>query len=100
MAMSYGYVYVAQVAMGADKTNWWKLLQKLKHIQVHPDHRLQPMYQPWYQSAGMGKLKKNNVKAVLAGYWDLYRYNPQLKEKVKIHFSLDSKEPTESFELP
>ena len=55
------------------------------------------MYQPYGIKAGMGKAQEEQRKAVAAGYWDLYRYNPQLKEEGKIH-SLDSKEPTENFQ--
>ena len=46
---------------------------------------------------GMGKAQEEQRKAVAAGYWDLYRYNPQLKRRGKIHSPLDSKEPAESF---
>ena len=98
MAMSYGYVYVAQVAMGADKN---QLMKAVAEAEAYPGPSLIIAYSPCINhgiKAGMGKAQEEQRKAVAAGYWDLYRYNPQLKEEGKNPFSLDSKEPTESFQ--
>ena len=98
MAMSYGYVYVAQVAMGADKN---QLMKAVTEAEAYPGPSLIIAYSPCINhgiKAGMGKAQEEQRKAVAAGYWDLYRYNPQLKEEGKNPFSLDSKEPTESFQ--
>ena len=98
MAMSYGYVYVAQVAMGADKN---QLMKAVAEAEAYPGPSLIIAYSPCINhgiKAGMGKAQEEQRKAVAAGYWDLYRYNPQLKEEGKNPFSLDSKEPTENFQ--
>ena len=98
MAMSYGYVYVAQVAMGADKN---QLMKAVTEAEAYPGPSLIIAYSPCINhgiKAGMGKAQEEQRKAVAAGYWDLYRYNPQLKEEGKNPFSLDSKEPTENFQ--
>ena len=94
----YGYVYVAQVAMGADKN---QLMKAVTEAEAYPGPSLIIAYSPCINhgiKAGMGKAQEEQRKAVAAGYWDLYRYNPQLKEEGKNPFSLDSKEPTESFQ--
>jgi len=98
MAMSYGYVYVAQIAMGADKN---QTLKAIAEAEAYPGPSLIIAYSPCINHgirAGMGKSQLQAKKAVEAGYWSLYRYNPQLKEEGKNPFSLDSKEPTASFQ--
>ena len=98
MAMSYGYVYVAQVAMGADKN---QLMKAITEAEAYPGPSLIIAYAPCINhgiKAGMGKAQEEQRRAVAAGYWDLYRFNPVLKEKGMNPFSLDSKEPKESFQ--
>lgn len=98
MAMSYGYVYVAQIAMGADKN---QTLKAIVEAEAYPGPSLVIAYCPCITHgirAGMGKSQMQEKKAVEAGYWGLYRYNPQLKEEGKNPFILDSKEPTASFQ--
>ena len=97
MAMSYGYVYVAQVGMGADKNQFMKAVTEAER---YPGPSLIICYAPCINhgmKAGMGKTQENTKEAVASGYWHLYRYNPLLKEEGKNPFSLDSKEPTASF---
>ncbi len=98
MVMTYGYVYVAQIAMGADKR---QTLKAIAEAEAYPGPSLIIAYSPCITHgirAGMGKSQLQAKKAVEAGYWSLYRYNPQLKEEGKNPFSLDSKEPTASFQ--
>lgn len=98
MAMSYGYVYVAQIAMGADKN---QTLKAIVEAEAYPGPSLVIAYCPCITHgirAGMGKSQMQAKKAVEAGYWGLYRYNPQLKKEGKNPFILDSKEPTASFQ--
>ncbi len=97
MAMSYGNVYVAQVGMGADKN---QLMKAIIEAEKHDRPSLIIAYSPCISHGikeGMGRAQANIEKAVKAGYWHLYRYNPQLKAEGKNPFTLDSKEPTESF---
>jgi pyruvate-ferredoxin/flavodoxin oxidoreductase len=97
MAMSYGYVYVAQVAMGADKNH---LVKVLKEAESYQGPSLVIAYAPCINHGiknGMGKTIEQEKLAVDAGYWHLYRYNPLLKEEGKNPFTLDSKPPTASF---
>ncbi|MFL0251806.1 pyruvate:ferredoxin (flavodoxin) oxidoreductase [Clostridium neuense] len=97
MAMSYGYVYVAQVAMGSDKN---QLLKALKEAENYHGPSLIIGYAPCINhglKAGMGCSQLEEKKAVECGYWALYRYNPLLKEEGKNPFVLDSKEPTGDF---
>ena len=97
MAMSYGYVYVAQVSMGADKN---QLMKAITEAEAYPGPSLIIAYAPCINhgiKGGMGNAQEEQRRAVAAGYWDLYRYNPALKEAGKNPFSLDSKEPTENF---
>jgi len=97
MAMSYGYVYVAQVSMGADKN---QLMKAISEAEAYPGPSVIIAYSPCINhgiKAGMGKAQEEQRRAVASGYWDLYRYNPALKEEGKNPFKLDSKEPTESF---
>ena len=97
MAMSYGYVYVAQVGMGADKN---QLMQAMIEAEKYDGPSIIIAYAPCINHGlkkGMGKSQANIKDAVDAGYWHLYRYNPELKAKGKNPFILDSKEPTSSF---
>lgn len=98
MAISYGYVYVAQVAMGADKGQFLKALME---AEAYNGPSLIIAYSPCINhgiKSGMGKTQEQMKKAVEAGYWHLYRYNPLLKAEGKNPFQLDSKEPTTSFQ--
>ena len=98
MAITYGYVYVAQVGMGADKN---QLLKAIKEAEEYPGPSLVIAYAPCIAhgiDAGMGKTQEQTKKAVEAGYWHLYRYNPLLREEGKNPFVLDSKEPKDSFQ--
>lgn len=98
MAMTYGYVYVAQVGMGADKN---QLMKAMKEAEAYPGPSLVIAYTPCIAhgiGAGMGKTQEQTKNAVEAGYWHLYRYNPLLKEEGKNPFILDSKEPKKSFQ--
>ncbi|MDR3364551.1 MAG: pyruvate:ferredoxin (flavodoxin) oxidoreductase [Clostridiales Family XIII bacterium] len=97
MAMSYGYVYVAQVSMGADKNQFMKAVIE---AEAYDGPSLVICYAPCINHGlrkGMGKTQENMKDAVASGYWQLYRYNPLLKDEGKNPFLLDSKEPTESF---
>ncbi len=97
MAMSYGYVYVAQVGMGADKNQF---LKAITEAEAYPGPSLIICYAPCINhglKCGMGKTQENVKKAVEAGYWHLYRFNPTLKEEGKNPFTLDSKEPSADF---
>ena len=97
MAMTYGHVYVAQVAMGADKN---QLLKALKEAEAHQGPSLIIAYAPCINhgiKAGMGKTQEQAKKAVAAGYWHLYRYNPELAKEGKNPFTLDSKAPTADY---
>ncbi|MDD3225487.1 MAG: pyruvate:ferredoxin (flavodoxin) oxidoreductase [Clostridium sp.] len=97
MAMSYGYVYVAQIAMGADKN---QTIKALAEAEKYHGPSLVIAYAPCINhglKAGMGCSQLETKKAVECEYWGLYRYNPLLKEEGKNPFSLDSKEPTGNF---
>ena len=96
-AMSYGYVYVAQVGMGADKN---QLMKAITEAESYDGPSLIICYAPCINhglSKGMGKSQENIKDAVDCGYWQLYRYNPVLKEKGENPFILDSKEPNGKF---
>ncbi|RKD90532.1 pyruvate:ferredoxin (flavodoxin) oxidoreductase [Mangrovibacterium diazotrophicum] len=93
MAMSYGYVYVAQVAMGANQAQY---LKALREAEAYPGPSLIIAYSPCINHglrASMGKSQDEEKKAVDAGYWSMYRYNPMLEAEGKNPFVLDSKEP-------
>ncbi|MDX9726878.1 MAG: pyruvate:ferredoxin (flavodoxin) oxidoreductase [Bacteroidales bacterium] len=93
MAMSYGYVYVAQVAMGSSNAQY---LKALKEAEAYPGPSLIIAYSPCINHGlrnGMGKTQAQQKFAVEAGYWHLYRYNPLLEQEGKNPFTLDSKEP-------
>ncbi|WP_107760556.1 pyruvate:ferredoxin (flavodoxin) oxidoreductase [Dickeya sp. Secpp 1600] len=98
MAMSYGYVYVAQVAMGADKA---QTLRAIAEAEAHPGPSLVIAYAACINhglKAGMGCSQRETKKAVEAGYWNLYRFNPQLQAAGKNPFTLDSDEPEADFQ--
>ncbi|MCQ2142198.1 MAG: pyruvate:ferredoxin (flavodoxin) oxidoreductase [Bacteroidales bacterium] len=93
MAISYGYVYVAQVAMGANQAQY---LNAIKEAEAYDGPSLIIAYAPCINhglKAGMGLSQKEEKLAVECGYWHLYRYNPMLEEEGKNPFTLDSKEP-------
>ena len=95
--MSYGYVYVAQVAMGANQS---QLLKVIAEAESYPGPSLIVAYAPCIAhgaKSGMGCTQLETKRAVEAGYWHLYRYNPLLKEEGKNPFILDSKEPKADF---
>ena len=97
IAMSYGYVYVAQVAMGADRNQF---LKAIKEAEAYDGPSIIIAYAPCINHGikkGMNKAQEVMKDAVQAGYWHLYRYNPALKNEGANPFILDSKEPTASF---
>ena len=94
MAMSYGYVYVAQICMGADKN---QTLKAIIEAENYPGPSLIIAYSPCINHGikiGMSKVQLEAKAAVEAGYWSLYRFNPELAHDEKNPFSLDSKAPT------
>ncbi len=93
MAASYGYVYVAQVAMGANHNQFFNAL---KEAEAYDGPSLIIAYSPCINHglrAGMGASQKEEKLAVESGYWSLFRYNPMLEAEGKNPFTLDSKEP-------
>ena len=93
MAMSYGYVYVAQVAMGSSPVQY---MNAIKEAEAYDGPSLIIAYAPCINhglKAGMGLSQKEEKLAVECGYWHLYRYNPALEGSGKNPFTLDSKEP-------
>jgi len=93
MAMTYGYVYVAQVAMGSSQSQFFKAI---KEAEAYPGPSLIIAYSPCINHglrAGMGKTQAQEKFAVEAGYWHNYRFNPLLEKEGKNPFNLDSKEP-------
>ena len=96
MAMSYGYVYVAQVAMGANPA---QLLKAISEAEAYKGPSLIIAYAPCINHGiNMGKSQAEEKRAVEAGYWQLYRFNPDLAEQGQNPFTLDSKEPTADYE--
>lgn len=99
IATTYGYVYVAQIAMGADPA---QCLKAIREAEAYPGPSLIIAYAPCINHGlkkGMGKAQAEEAAAVACGYWHLWRYNPALEEEGKNPFSLDSKEPNwESFQ--
>ena len=96
MAMSYGYVYVAQVNMGADKN---QTLKAIAEAEAYQGPSLIIGYAPCINHGikiGMGNSQQEAKRATDCGYWAMYRYNPQLKG-TKNPFALDSKEPKADF---
>jgi pyruvate-ferredoxin/flavodoxin oxidoreductase len=97
IAMSYGYIYVAQIAMGADRA---QTVKAIAEAEAYPGPSIIIAYSPCINHGlklGMGYSQEEAKAAVECGYWALYRYNPQLKEAGKNPFVLDSKTPTSSF---
>jgi len=97
IAASYGYVYVAQVALGA---NMNQLLKALIEAESYDGPSLIIAYAPCINhgiKGGMGNSIEQEKRAVESGYWHLYRFDPRRKEEGKNPFILDSKEPTRSF---
>ncbi|MCX6325312.1 MAG: pyruvate:ferredoxin (flavodoxin) oxidoreductase [Bacteroidia bacterium] len=93
MAMSYGYVYVAQVAMGSNNAQY---LKAIREAETYPGPSLIIAYSPCINHGlinGMGKTQAQTKAAVEAGYWHNYRFNPLLEAEGKNPFTLDSKEP-------
>ena len=91
---TYGYVYVAQIALGADMN---QALKAIKEAEAYPGPSLIIAYAPCINhgiKVGMANTIAEEKKAVQTGYWHLWRYNPLLKEEGKNPFILDSKEPT------
>ena len=98
IAMSYGYVYVAQIAMGADYNQTIKAITEAEN---YDGPSLIIAYAPCISHgirSGMGSSQQEEAKAVETGYWHMFRFNPDLKEKGLNPFSLDSKEPTLPYE--
>ena len=93
MAMSYGYVYVASVSMGANKN---QLIKALREAESYPGPSLIIAYSPCINHGikkGMGKSQNEEKLAVESGYWPLYRYDPRLTDDGKNPFQIDYKEP-------
>ncbi len=95
IATTYGYVYVAQIAMGADQA---QCLKAIREAEAYPGPSLIIAYAPCINhglkaKGGMGKSQAEEAKAVECGYWHLWRYNPALADEGKNPFSLDSKAP-------
>ena len=95
IATTYGYVYVAQIAMGADAT---QTLKAIREAEAYPGPSLIIAYAPCINhglkaKGGMGKSQAEEAKAVECGYWHLWRFDPQLEEQGKNPFQLDSKAP-------
>ena len=97
MAMTYENVYVAQVAMGANQAQF---LKAVLEAEAYNGPSIIIAYAPCISHGlrcGMGKVQSEIKHAVEVGYWQLYRYNPDLKKEGKNPFILDSKEPTGDF---
>ena len=93
MATTYGYVYVAQIAMGADQA---QTLKAIREAEAYDGPSLIIAYAPCINHGlkkGMGKSQAEEKAAVECGYWHLWRYNPALEAEGKNPFTLDSKEP-------
>ncbi len=97
IAMSYGYVYVAQIAMGADMN---QTIKALVEAEAYPGPSIIIGYAPCEMhgvKGGMKNCQEEMKKAVEAGYWQMFRFNPAAKAEGKNPFTLDSKEPTASY---
>ncbi|MBQ6731581.1 MAG: pyruvate:ferredoxin (flavodoxin) oxidoreductase [Paludibacteraceae bacterium] len=93
IATTYGYVYVAQIAMGADQA---QCLKAIREAEAYDGPSIIIAYAPCINHGlkkGMGKSQAEEAAAVACGYWHLWRYNPALEAEGKNPFSLDSKEP-------
>ena len=96
MAMSYGYVYVATVAMSANPA---QLLKAMTEAEAYPGPSLIIAYSPCINHGiNMAHSQLEIKRAVACGYWPLYRYNPALEEQGKNPLTVDSKDPTESYQ--
>ena len=98
MQSVYGYVYVASIAMGANQN---QTIRAIKEAESYDGPSLIIAYAPCINHgirSGMGKAQEQQKRAVKAGYWTLYRYDPRLKAEGKNPFVIDSKEPTESYQ--
>jgi pyruvate-ferredoxin/flavodoxin oxidoreductase len=98
MMMSYGYVYVASVAMGANKQ---QMMKAFSEAEAYDGPSIILAYSPCINHGimrGMGRSQDEEKLAVASGYWPLYRYNPQLKDEDKNPFILDSKQPDGSLQ--
>jgi pyruvate-ferredoxin/flavodoxin oxidoreductase len=95
MAMSYGYVYVAQVSMGASPA---QLVKALREAESYKGPSLIIAYAPCINHGiNMSNSLAEEKRAVESGYWQLYRYNPELADKGQNPFVLDSKDPVEDY---
>lgn len=97
MAMSYGYIYVAQISVGADKN---QTLKAIAEAEAYPGPSLIIAYCPCLNhgiKGGMGNSIAQSKRAVESGYWSLYRFDPRLRDQGKNPFLLDSKDPTASY---
>ena len=97
MMMSYGYVYVAQVAMGADFN---QCVKAFAEAEAYHGPSIVLCYAPCINHGikkGMAKAQTEEELAVKSGYWHLFRYNPDLKKEGKPAFTLDSKAPTDDY---
>ena len=98
IAMSYGYVYVAQIAMGADPA---QTVKALAEAEAYPGPSIVIGYAPCEMhgvKGGMQNCQNEMKRAVEAGYWQMFRYNPALKAEGKNPFILDSKQPTGDYQ--
>ena len=97
IAVSYGYIYVAQIALGADMN---QAIKAITEAEAYPGPSLIIAYAPCINhglKAGMGKSQEEEKKAVECGYWCNWRYNPALLEEGKNPFHLDSRPPKGNF---
>ncbi len=97
IAISYGYIYVAQIAMGADMN---QTLKAIREAEAYPGPSLIIGYAPCEMHSikgGMQNCQKEMARAVACGYWNNFRYDPRLKAQGKNPFILDSKAPSESY---
>ncbi|WP_337947770.1 4Fe-4S binding protein, partial [Megasphaera sp.] len=97
LLMTYGHIYIAQVALGADPN---QLIKAIKEAEAYNGPSIIIAYAPCINhgiKGGMGNAQHEMKRAVDCGYWHLYRYNPLFKEEGKNPFILDSKEPQQSF---
>ncbi|MBO5005866.1 MAG: 4Fe-4S binding protein, partial [Clostridia bacterium] len=97
IAMSYGYVYVAQIAMGADMN---QTIKAIAEAEAYPGPSLIIGYAPCEMhglKGGMGNSQSEMKKAVEAGYWQMFRFNPELKAEGKNPLTIDSKAPTANY---
>jgi pyruvate-ferredoxin/flavodoxin oxidoreductase len=97
IAMSYGYVYVAQIAMGADMN---QTIKAINEAEAYHGPSIIIGYAPCEMhgvKGGMTNCQTEMKRAVEAGYWQMFRFNPNLKAEGKNPFSLDSKAPTASY---